>query len=492
MKISSKLTLFSIAITTAAIILCCAILLITTAGNHINSAVSSGIAELKMLSNSFHAEMDVVVSDDNMSETAKSSLTLYVFRKYTSVSVSGAHYILSDGEETMYNDCPIDPRPSLPDLKAHLEEADNSRASNEESVLWPSAVVALDGRKYLVVGHYSNMLRDRIYYEHDIYLVRDITVVYEGITKLGVWFALIASGTILVCGLTMVILVRRTLLPLGELRKNAAALANGQYDNRIQVLGKDEITELGAGFNKMADAISLHIETLDDTLTQRKLLLSALTHELKTPMTVIIGYSEALMKVSLSKEQKEDSIAYINRECRRIERLSQKMIQLITLQDGEQPEIERQPVSKLYDAVKETLMTAAQKENIILAFDDAGNLSFDMDIDMMASVLINLFDNARKAEAKHISITADHTGIMVKDDGKGIPESEIKKITQPFYMVDKSYSQSVGGSGLGLAICELILVAHDAHFHIESRQGTGTTVRIFFEKLHFDDTLLNT
>jgi len=111
---------------------------------------------------------------------------------------------------------------------------------------------------------------------------------------------------------------------------------------------------------------------------------------------------------------------------------------------------------------------------------------------MMASVLINLFDNARKAEAKHISITADHTGIMVKDDGKGIPESEIKKITQPFYMVDKSYSQSVGGSGLGLAICELILVAHDAHFHIESRQGTGTTVRIFFEKLHFDDTLLNT
>lgn len=435
-----------------------------------------------MLSNSFSAEMAVVVSDDNMSETAKSSLILYVFRKYTSASISGAHYILSNGEETMYNDCPIDPRPSLPDLSV--------RSTDEPA--WPSAIVELAGRKYLAVGHFGDTLSNWLNYEYEIYLVRDITDVYDGITELGIWFALIAFGTILFCGLTMVILVHHTLHPLVALRKNAAALANGQYDNRIQVSGRDEIAELGISFNKMADAISLHIEALEDTAEQRKLLLSVLTHELKTPMTAIIGYSEALMKVSLSPEQKDNSIAYINRECRRTERLSQKMIQLITLQDGAPPDLTRQPVSMLYNTVKETLLAIAEKENIVLTFEDEGDSFFDMDIDMIASVLINLFDNARKAEAKHIAITANHTGITVKDDGKGIPESEIKKITQPFYMVDKSYSQSVGGSGLGLAICVSILEAHSAHLNIESKQGTGTVVRILFQKLHFDNTPLNT
>ena len=78
-------------------------------------------------------------------------------------------------------------------------------------------------------------------------------------------------------------------------------------------------------------------------------------------MTAVIGYSETLMKVSLTPGQMADAVAYINRECRRIERLSQKMMRLITLQDGEPPRIERQPVSKLYDTVRDTLTAAAQK-----------------------------------------------------------------------------------------------------------------------------------
>ncbi|MCH1981929.1 HAMP domain-containing histidine kinase [Ruminococcus sp. OA3] len=482
MKITNKLTLFSIVITAIGIVLCCIILLITTAGNHINGAVNSGIAELKMLSNSFYAEMDVAVSDDNMSETAKNSLALYVFRKYTSVSVSGAHYILSNGEAVMYNDCPIDPRPSLPDLKKSFEEGYDNPASPDASYLWPSAIAKFDGRRYLTVGHYSGTLGNSLSYEHEIYLVRDITDVYDGIVRLGGWFVLIAAGTILICGLTIAVLVRCTMRPLGALEKNATALADGQYDNRIQIRGKDEIAELGNSFNKMADAISLHINSLEGTAEQRKLLLAALTHELKTPMTAVIGYSETLMKVSLSPGQMRDAVAYINRECRRIERLSQKMMRLITLQDGEPPAIERQPVSKLYDAVRETLTAAAQKADIMLTFAEEEKVFFPMDLDMIASVLINLFDNACKAGAGHISIKADSAGILVQDDGKGIPKAEIKKVTQPFYMVDQSYSQSVGGSGLGLALCELILEKHEARLMIESCEGAGTAVRIIFHK----------
>ena len=94
-----------------------------------------------------------------------------------------------------------------------------------------------------------------------------------------------------------------------------------------------------------------------------------------------------------------------------------------------------------------------------------------MDIDMMASVIINLFDNARKAGAGHISVEAGLTGILVQDDGRGIPAAEIGKVTQPFYTADQSYGGPAGGSGLGLALCELILKKHKARLHIESRQG---------------------
>lgn len=483
MKISIRLTLFSIAITTIAIFFCCAVLLITTADNHIENTINNGIAELKMLSNSFYAEMNVVASDNSMSETAKNSLVLYVFRKYTSASVSGAHYILTNGSEAMYNDCPIDPRPSLPDLKKKLEEIKNSCTSPGESDLWPAAIMELTGHKYLAVGHYDNALGDRLSFEHEIYLVRDITNVYDGITRLAVWFACIALITVLLCGFMMVMLIRRTLRPLAALGDNVAAFAAGRYENRIQVSGEDEISALGTSFNQMADAITLHMKALGDTAQQRKLLLSALTHELKTPMTAIIGYSEALQKIRLSQEQREASIAYINGECRRLERLSQKMMQLVTLQDGVALNMKRQPVSVLYNAVRETLMAIAKKESIELVLQAKGNPFFEMDVDMMASVLINLFDNGRKALARHIFIIADETGIVIRDDGSGIPEDEIEKITQPFYMVDKSYSHSIGGSGLGLALCDLMVKAHGAHLDIESQEGRGTSVGIVFHSI---------
>ncbi len=491
MKISVRLALLSVMLTALAVILCCMLLLITTANNHINNAIQSGVTELRMLNNSFNAEMDVV-GDDYLSETAKRSVILFVFRKYTDASVSGAHYILTDMEQPLYNDCPIDPRPLLPGLKENHEQAMESGIADNDSALWPYAIAELDGHRYLVVGHWSASLGNTIEFEHELFIVRDITGVYDGITALAIRFTVIALITILLSTALMVFLIRRVLRPLGGLQKNAAALADGQYDNRIQVKGKDEIATLSVSFNKMADAIADHIRALEDTAEQRKLLLSALTHELKTPMTAIIGYSEALMRVHLKKAQQEESIAYINSECRRIERLSQKMMRLITLHGGEAAKIKPQPVKNLYEAVDMTLQSIARNENIELVFTEKGSPMFGMDIDMMASVLINLFDNARKAGAKHITIASDGNTISVKDDGVGIPQEEIEKITQPFYMVDKSHSQSEGGSGLGLALCDLIVKAHGAHMHIESQVGQGTVITIRFEKLHFDNISKNT
>ena len=466
MKISVRLTLYSIIITTLAILLCCGILLATTADNHISSAIDTAATELGMLENAFRGEMEAA-SDRTLSGTAQRSLVLFIFRKYTSTSASGAHYALADSESILYNDSPIDPRPLLPNPEI------SDGMSNSDAP--PSAIAELNGRRYLVIGQFSLLNR------YEVYIIRDITAVYDGIISLGFRFALIAFIAIVISILMMIFLIRRTLSPLNALQKNAAALANGQYDKRIAVQGNDEIAELSGRFNKMADSISRHIETLEDTAQQRKLLLSALTHELKTPMTAIIGYSESLMRVKLSPQQKEESIAYIHRECKRIERLSQKMMRLVALHGGEAPNISPQAVSTLFSAAESTLYKIAEQENIALRLDCDDDFVLDMDTDMMASVLINLFDNARKAGAKRIVIAAKSRCLSLTDDGAGIPADEIKRIVQPFYMVDKSHSQSNGGSGVGLALCDLICKAHQAQFSIESELGKGTTAIISFE-----------
>ena len=117
------------------------------------------------------------------------------------------------------------------------------------------------------------------------------------------------------------------------------------------------------------------------------------------------------------------------------------------------------------------------------------NLSWEMDQDMMVSFFVNLVDNAYKASENggKIFIHADEQGITVKDQGRGIPEEELNRVTEAFYMVDKSRSRSSGGAGLGLALCKEIAGLHGAQLIIKSKEGAGTSV--IFQRLQNDYTL---
>jgi len=106
-----------------------------------------------------------------------------------------------------------------------------------------------------------------------------------------------------------------------------------------------------------------------------------------------------------------------------------------------------------------------------------------MDKDLLSNLLLNLIDNAGKASHSGgiIKLMAQDNTIAVKDYGKGIPQAEIDKITQPFYMVDKSRSKKAGGIGLGLALADEIVRLHGAYLEFESAVGKGTTVKVVFE-----------
>lgn len=200
-------------------------------------------------------------------------------------------------------------------------------------------------------------------------------------------------------------------------------------------------------------------------------------------MTSIIGYSDTLLHVRINEEQQKKALTHINNECRRLERLSGKMMNLLELYNNETIHMEKHPVSQLIGKVAELEKYHLKEQGITLETrsDDTVLL---MDMDLMESLLVNLIDNAMKAskEGDTIYVEAVGTCILVEDHGRGIPAEEIPKITEAFYMVDKSRSKKAGGIGLGLALCTQIVKLHGAKMEIKSKPGVGTQIRVIFSE----------
>ncbi len=213
-------------------------------------------------------------------------------------------------------------------------------------------------------------------------------------------------------------------------------------------------------------------------------LIGSMSHELKTPLTAIKGYSETLLGVRLSQEQKERALLYINRESGRLSRLSEKMMELTRLYEPEcSIACVESSVEALFEAVEESVKHGLCEKNLTLLTEgEYRGLTKRMDVDLMTGFLINLVNNSAMAseEGGCIFMGADKDSLWVRDEGCGIPPEELEKVRKAFYRVDSSRSRKSGNMGLGLALCEQIASVHQGKMKIESREGVGTKVSIFF------------
>lgn len=277
--------------------------------------------------------------------------------------------------------------------------------------------------------------------------------------------------------------------PLRKLSQATREFSEGNYDRRVKPEGKDEVALLMQDFNYMADELQDNIDELKEAARRQEEFTGAFAHELKTPLTSMIGYGEMLLMRELTEEERTQAASYIYRESKRLEKLSYKMMELICLGKGT---IIYQPVnilSLLEQLEKTTGNLLREKEITLCCRAEKGSL--EGDFDLLLSLLVNLVDNGRKAcrEGGHILVCGGHEGegqyrITVADDGCGIPKEELGKITEAFYMVDKSRARREGSAGLGMAICERIVRLHHAQWKIESTVGEGTTVSILFQEMN--------
>lgn len=314
-------------------------------------------------------------------------------------------------------------------------------------------------------------------------LVQDISDLYEDIRKQALFTLAVFLGAVFISVVLIILAVKKLLRPLRELQQAAGDISDGNLQRRANVHTKDEIGLMAADFNKMAERIEDQVTELSQVSERRRQMLGSLTHELKTPMTSIIGYSDTLLHVNLKKKQQERALWHIKEECSRLERLSSKLMSLMGLYDNDSIFMEEVSVEELFEQVAR-LEEYHLKEKKIHLDVTCSMAAKRMDRDLFESLLINLIDNAAKASeaGSVIFLTAQDDRISVKDQGCGIPKDEIDRVTEAFYMVDKARSRKEGGSGLGLALCSMIARLHGAELAIESRLGEGTRVSVIFRE----------
>lgn len=467
MKLRTRQTLVSLTI----ILLVMSVFLYAYVGMQTNrlleAARESGAWQLQAFSEHVLAIERTAVLENEAAQITRQALVQYTFATYAHLlqSAKKAFSLVAEGQY-LYNLSAADPMQQL---------------SLTEQTISASQMLRHDGRLTLITG-----LNLQVYQlPFTLYLTEDISQVEEQINGLTRTSQAALLISLLVCGLLLPPLIRKSLTPLETLSSVADRIAGGSYTLRSGIATRDEVGTLSRSFDRMADTVEDKIRSLEDTNRSQQLLIGALTHELKTPMTAIIGFSDSLLTMPLSEDKRAEALQQIHQAARRTERLSQKMMQLIAL--GHEEELEKKPVDvrELFEQVSLAAQESVQQAGLSLALDiqpEAGRLLGDADL--LHSALSNLVDNAIKASSpgKAITLRASREDqnmvLTVTDQGRGIPQDELPRLTQPFYRVDKARSRKLGGAGLGLALCRLVAQAHGGQLRIESELGQGTMVSL--------------
>ena len=271
--------------------------------------------------------------------------------------------------------------------------------------------------------------------------------------------------------------------PLKRMSRAAGRMAQGDYEERLAVRGRDEIGELAESFNRMAEAVEEKVEALSRAAREREDFVANFAHEMKTPMTSIIGYADMLYQRELSRKEVRDASWYIWNEGMRLEALSLKLMDLTVLGRQDFPLQEMAAEELLADAAGGLEPFFAEKGVSFALWADPAYIR--VEYDLFKTLLINLLDNSVKAGCTRLALsgTREREGgyrICVRDNGCGMEEEELSRITEAFYMVDKARSRKQHGAGLGLALADRIARIHGSRLEFRSRKGQGTEVSLLF------------
>lgn len=364
---------------------------------------------------------------------------------------------------------------------------------------------------YELVSMCSSRMGEKTYY---LLISRNIQGIYDTRADTIRQYRVMLLVLLAVAAVCAWVLARYLTQPIRKLGWVAKRIAAGDLSRRSEYHRADEVGELAESFNIMADRLVEQMREKELEAKRQEDFTAAFAHELKTPLTSIIGYAQMLDTMELDPEDHRMASHYIFAQGKRLEQLSHKLLELVSM---EKQDFAVKPIKAM--VLGENLWNTMQP--IWEMRQVQGSIRMEQatlwgDADLLLSLLYNLLDNATKAvgEKGQISLEgrrirnrkrgeapegfddrgwsgpeeptqpakaagqAKWYGIRIRDNGRGIPQEEIDRITEPFYMVDRSRSRKEGGAGLGMSLCQRILQLHRGSWKMKSTLGEGTEIWI--------------
>jgi signal transduction histidine kinase len=294
----------------------------------------------------------------------------------------------------------------------------------------------------------------------------------------GLFFVIFQSAVI---GMFMAFLisiwfVRWVTKPLVNIALGATRLAQGDYSTRVPISGPQETQIVALAFNDMASRVEMTQQAQRD-------FLANVSHDLRTPLTSIQGFAQAI-----SEGVAEPQVAeIIHSEASRLNRMVNDLLDLARIQAGRMDMLRKAvQIDILLNSVGKSLGMKAEKQGVHLQLDIPELPRVAGDGDRLAQVFTNLVDNAIKHTSAggqvRLRAALDEASkgvvVVVQDTGEGIPAADLPRIFERFYQVDKSRAKS-SGTGLGLAITAEIIYAHNGKIWVESEYGQGARFTVW-------------
>lgn len=306
----------------------------------------------------------------------------------------------------------------------------------------------------------------------------DLRAVNASITQVYLDVLLISLLAVVVAVLAVYYLTTRMTKPITNMSKTVRRYSKGDFDLRLNYKGTDEIAQLGRSFNAMANSLS----TLEQT---RRSFVANVSHELRSPLTSISGFLEAIQDGTIPPEKQPQYIDLVIAETRRMTGMVNDLLDLARMESGQNPL--HLAVFDINELALRTLLTFEARVNSKQLQVDVRlhqpNCFVEADSDQIAQVLRNLIDNAIKfsPEGGRLIISTalqERRSVLVsvQDSGVGIPQEDLPHVFQRFYKAEKAHTPSAqSGTGLGLSIVRAIMDRHDQDIWVTSKPGQGTT-----------------
>lgn len=375
---------------------------------------------------------------------------------------------------------------------------ENSNALRQLEPLWESMQIrisileerALLSPEFNVAKNEMNAQKELLYNDIDKLLQNWNSIITEQGSEEQSIIQIILVIDIAVFFLVLFV-IRKSLSPLESITQALSRVKEGEYGEKIEYSGTDEVGQLVTTFNMMSNTIKVKEEEAKKTDIAKDEFLAMITHELKTPLVPIQGYSDILLSEHLGKlnDKQKERIGIIKSSSESLLSIISDLLDAQKLELGQlSTKKENINIKQTIDKAIELLKPEAEQKNVEINYN-AEDFTINHDQDRIVQVITNLIKNslvAVQSNTGKIEIIMENLPteikISIKDNGVGIAAEKQKELFKKFYQVDATLTRERGGSGLGLAICKGIIENHKGQISMESIANQGATVSFTFPK----------